>query len=158
MQGSVRVISKEQRQRRIQEIIAKESIGTQSELVERLRSDRVDVTQATVSRDINELRLIRLPMGKGRHRYALAPLSLESDVLEELARRVREFVHDADRGENIVVLKTSEGHATGVAWVIDRLSRDDIVGTVAGQDTIMIISRTVQTAMALEAEFQALLV
>lgn len=152
------MISKEQRQRRIQEIIAKESIGTQSELVERLRADRVDVTQATVSRDINELRLIRLPMGKGRHRYALAPLSLESDVLEELARRVREFVHDADRGENIVILKTSEGHATGVAWVIDRLSRDDIVGTVAGQDTIMIVSRSVQTAIALEAEFQALLV
>ena len=152
------MISKEQRQRRIQEIIAKESIGTQSELVQRLRTDRVEVTQATVSRDINELRLIRLPMGKGRHRYALAPLSLESDVLEELARRVREFVHDADRGENIVVLKTSEGHATGVAWVIDRLSRDDIVGTVAGQDTIMIVSRTVASAIALEAEFQALLV
>ena len=127
-------------------------------MVERLRSDRVDVTQATVSRDINELRLIRLPMGKGRHRYALAPLSLESDVLEELARRVREFVHDADRGENIVVLKTSEGHATGVAWVIDRLSRDDIVGTVAGQDTIMIVARTVAAAESLEAEFQALLV
>jgi transcriptional regulator of arginine metabolism len=152
------VISKEQRQRRIQEIIAKESIGTQSELVERLRTDRVDVTQATVSRDINELRLIRLPMGKGRHRYALAPLSLESDVLEELARRVREFVHDADRGENIVVLKTSEGHATGVAWVIDRLSRDDIVGTVAGQDTIMIVARSVAAAEKLEADFQALLV
>ena len=152
------MISKEQRQRRIQEIIAKESIGTQSELVQRLRTDRVDVTQATVSRDINELRLIRLPMGKGRHRYALAPLALEGDVLEELARRVREFVHDADRGENIVVLKTSEGHATGVAWVIDRLSRDDIIGTVAGQDTIMIVSRTVTGAIALEAEFQALLV
>jgi transcriptional regulator of arginine metabolism len=154
----VRVISKEQRQRRIQEVIARESIGTQAELVERLRSERIQVTQATVSRDINELRLVRLPTGKGRHRYALAPLSLESDVRDELARRVREFVHDADRGENVVVLKTSEGHATGVAWVIDRLSRDEIVGTVAGQDTIMIVARTVAAAQTLEAEFQALLV
>jgi transcriptional regulator of arginine metabolism len=154
----VSVLSKEQRQRRIQEIIAREGIGTQAELVERLRAERVEVTQATVSRDINELRLVRLPTGKGRHRYALTPMALETDVLEELARRVREFVHDADRGENIVVLKTSEGHATGVAWVIDRLSRDEIIGTVAGQDTIMIVARSVAAAMVLEAEFQALLV
>ena len=63
------MISKDQRHRRIQEIIAQDSISTQAELVERLRAEGVLVTQATVSRDINELRLVRLPVGKGRHRY-----------------------------------------------------------------------------------------
>ena len=152
------MLSKEQRQKRIQEIIARESISTQSELVDRLLSEQIHVTQATVSRDINELRLVRLPTGKGRHRYALAPLALESDVMDELRLRFREFVRDVDRGEHIVTVKTAEGHATGVAWVLDKLSRDDIVGTLAGQDTILVVARDVDAAVALEDEFHNLLV
>jgi transcriptional regulator of arginine metabolism len=151
-------LSKEQRQRRIQEIITREFISTQSELVDRLHRDRIDVTQATVSRDINELRLVRLPIGKGKHRYSLAQVSVESDVLDELRHRFREFAHDVDRGENLVVVKTSEGHATGVAFLLDRLRRDDIVGTLAGQDTIMVVCRTVGDAERLETELHALLV
>jgi len=149
--------SKEHRQKRIQEIVANEIISTQSDLVDRLVAERINVTQATVSRDINELRLVRLPTGKGKHRYAVTPLSIESDVLEELRRRFREFVHDLDRGENTTVVKTEDGHATGVAYLIDRLKRDDIVGTLAGQDTILIVSRTTRDAERLLEELQELL-
>lgn len=149
--------SKEHRQKRILEIVSKEPISTQADLVDRLRADRIDVTQATVSRDINELRLVRLPVGKGRHRYAAAPASSEADVLDELRLRFREFVHDVDRGENIVVVKTADGHATGVAYWIDRLARDEIVGTLAGQDTILLVSRTNKVAESLEGELAELL-
>ena len=149
--------SKEHRQKRILEIVSKEPISTQADLVDRLRGDRINVTQATVSRDINELRLVRLPIGKGRHRYAAAPATSEADVLDELRLRFREFVHDVDRGENIVVVKTADGHATGVAYWIDRLARDEIVGTLAGQDTILLVSRTNKVAESLEGELAELL-
>jgi transcriptional regulator of arginine metabolism len=66
-------------------------------------------------------------------------------------------VRDVDRGENIVVLKVSEGHASGIALLIDRLRRDDIVGTIAGEDSILVVGRTVQAAEALQEEFEALL-
>ena len=149
--------SKEHRQKRIQEIVARETVSTQAELVDRLRAERIRVTQATVSRDINELRLVRLPLGKGRHRYALAPLSIASDVRDELRRRARDYVLDLDRGENLIVVRTVEGHANGVAYLLDRLGRDDIVGTLAGQDTILIVARTNGDAEPLLEELQELL-
>ncbi|ACO44958.1 arginine repressor [Deinococcus deserti] len=150
-------LSKEQRQKRIQDIIARESISTQGELVQRLRADNIQVTQATISRDINELRLVRLPIGKGRHRYALAQMTGHTDVEEELGRLFQNFVHDVDRGENMLVIRTADGHATGVALLLDRLRRDDIVGTLAGEDTIFVVARTTLEAESLMEEFHALM-
>lgn len=150
-------MAKEQRHRAIQEIISRESISTQAELVDRLQKMSFDVTQATVSRDINEMRLVRVPLGRGKHKYALAQLDFAEDVMDELKRIFRAFVRDVDRGENILVLKVSEGHASGIALLIDRLRRDDIVGTLAGEDTIMIVARTVAEAEALQEELDDLL-
>ena len=151
------MLSKEQRQKRIQEIISRENISTQSELVDRLRAEGIRVTQATVSRDINELRLVRLPIGKSKHRYSLASVQTELDVMDELGRLFRTFVTDVDRGENLLIVKTAEGHANGVAYVLDKLRRDDIVGTLAGQDTIMIVARTVAEGEALLEELHGLM-
>lgn len=151
------MLSKEQRQKRIQEIIARESISTQSDLVDFLRAEGIQVTQATISRDINELRLVRLPIGKGRHRYALAQYGAHADVEEQLARLFQNFVHDVDRGENILVIRTADGHASGVARLLDRLRRDDIVGTLAGEDTIFVIARTTDEGEALMEEFHTLM-
>lgn len=149
--------SKEQRHRAIQDIIARENISTQAELVDRLQRMGYLVTQATVSRDINEMRLVRVPLGRGKHKYALSQLELAEDVLDELKRIFRGFVHDVDRGENILVLRTSEGHASGIALLIDRLRRDDIVGTLAGEDTIFIVARSIQDATELQDELEGYL-
>jgi transcriptional regulator of arginine metabolism len=149
--------SKEQRHRVIQEIISRESISTQTELVDRLRKKNFEVTQATVSRDINELRLVRVPLGRGKHKYALTRLDFAQDVMQELRRIFPSFVRDVDRGENILVLKVSEGHASGIALLIDRLRRDNIVGTIAGEDSILVVGRTSQDAEALQQEFEGLL-
>lgn len=151
------MLSKEQRQKRIQEIISRENISTQSELVDRLRSEGIRVTQATVSRDINELRLVRLPIGKSKHRYSLASVQTEMDVMDELGRLFRTFVTDVDRGENLLIVKTAEGHANGVAYVLDKLRRDDIVGTLAGQDTILLVARTTAEGEALLEELHGLM-
>lgn len=149
--------SKAERHRAIQEIVRKEEIGTQKELVERLRQLGFEVTQATVSRDIAELRLARVSLGKGRYKYTLPSMELPEDVYEELKRQFGLFVKDVDRGGNILVVKTAEGHASGIALLMDRLRRDEIVGTLAGEDTILVVVRTEEDAKALEEEFGELL-
>ncbi|WP_293911966.1 arginine repressor [Deinococcus sp.] len=151
------MLSKDQRQKRIQEIIAHENVATQGELVELLNAEGVQVTQATVSRDINELRLVRLPMGKGRHRYSLAQVRNNENIQGELSRLFQNFVHDIDRGENMLVIRTADGHATGVALLLDRLRRDDIVGTIAGEDTIFVVARSIVEGEALLEEFHELM-
>ena len=149
---------KEYRQRKILEIVSKEAVETQRDLVDRLAAAGLHVTQATVSRDISELRLVRVPMGRNQHRYALSPPSDQEAVRAELAKLFHSFVHDVDLGENLVVIRTTDGHAVGVAFLIDRLGRDDIVGTLAGQDTIFVVARTTEDGQRILAEFGELLV
>ncbi len=149
--------SKEYRQRLIEELVEREFISTQAEIAEHLARRGINVTQATISRDVNELRLVRLPAGNGQHRYRSTPLAAEEDVVGELSQRFRLFVRDLDRGENLLVITTDEGHAAGIAYVIDKLDRDEIVGTLAGQNTILIVCRSVVQAEALLEEFETLL-
>jgi transcriptional regulator of arginine metabolism len=152
------VTTKELRHKKIREIVAKEEIATQAELVERLRKEGFNVTQATVSRDISELRLVRVPLGKGKHKYALAPIQLEEDLEADLKRRFKEFVRDVDRGQNILVVRTAPGHAAGIALLIDRLENDDLVGTLAGEDTILVVGRDLDAARRLEDYFAGMMV
>ena len=149
--------SKEYRQRLIEELVENEFISTQSELADHLAARGVRVTQATISRDVNELRLVRLPAGEGQHRYRSTPLAAQEDVMGELKQRFRLFVRDIDRGENILVVNTDEGHATGIAYVIDKLERDEIVGSLAGQNTIMIVTRSSADAETMLDELEGLL-
>lgn len=149
--------SKEYRQRLIEELVENEFISTQAEIAEHLARRGIKVTQATISRDVNELRLVRLPAGNGQHRYRSTPLAAQEDVIGELAQRFRLFVRDLDRGDNLLVIDTDEGHAAGIAYVIDKLDRDEVVGTLAGQNTILVIGRTVEAAERMMEEFEDLL-
>ncbi len=150
--------SKEYRQRKIVELVEKRFISTQAEIAEYLaREEGIHVTQATVSRDVNELRLVRLPAGNGLHHYRATPLAAQEDVLGELRQRFRMFVRSVDRGINILSISTDEGHASGVAFILDKLEREEIVGTLAGQDTILVVARTEAQARVLQKEFEELL-
>jgi transcriptional regulator of arginine metabolism len=148
--------SKEYRQRLIEELVESEFISTQAEIAEHLGRRGIKVTQATISRDVNELRLVRLPAGNGQHRYRSTPLAAQEDVLGELSQRFRLFVRDLDRGENTIVITTDEGHASGIAYVIDKLDREEIVGTLAGQNTILVIARSTPGAQRILEEFEGL--
>ncbi len=150
--------SKEFRQRKIVELVEKRFISTQAEIAAYLESEEnIKVTQATVSRDVNELRLVRLPAGNGQHHYRATPLAAQEDIMGELGQRFRLFVRSLDRGENTIVVRTDEGHASGVAFILDKLERDEIVGTLAGQDTILVIARDTVSARLLLEEFEELL-
>ncbi len=149
--------SKEYRQRLIEELVENEFISTQAEIAEHLAKRGIKVTQATISRDVNELRLVRLPAGNGQHRYRSTPLAAQEDVVGELAQRFRLFVRDLDRGDNLLVIDTDEGHASGIAYVIDKLDRDEVVGSLAGQNTILVICRSVEAAQRMMDDFEDLL-
>ena len=149
--------SKEYRQRLIADLVEESFISTQAEIADQLAERGIKVTQATISRDVTELRLVRVPAGKGLHRYRSTPLTAQEDVEGELRDRFRLFVRDIGRGENVIVITTDEGHASGIAYVLDKLDRSEIVGTLAGQNTILVVARTTAEAQPLQDEFEALL-
>src|SRR5690606_13346112 len=138
-------------------LVEESSVSRQAEIAEQLAERGSKVTQATISRDVTELRLVRVPAGKGQHRYRSTPLTAQEDVEGELRDRFRLFVRDIGRGENIIVITTDEGHASGIAYVLDKLDRAEIVGTLAGQNTILVVARTTSEAQPLQDEFEALL-
>lgn len=125
----------------ILEAIRNQTIGTQGELTEYLKARGIAVTQATVSRDIKDLRLVKIPSGDGRYSYAVPPDRPEEDTLARTRRMLSEFVLSADSSENLIMLKTGPGTAQAVAAALDGLGWPDIVGTVAGDDSILLVVR-----------------
>lgn len=145
------------RHSRIKEIVEKSAIETQEDLAAALRHEGIDVTQATVSRDIKELMLIKVPVGDGRYRYAFPQ---EQNVVISPSRMERTFqdsVVGINSSQNIIVLKTMPGTAQAVAFTIDYVKWPEIIGTVAGDDTIFVVVKPMEATPAVMAKFQALL-
>lgn len=133
------------RHAKILELIEKYHIETQEELAEKLKEVGMDVTQATISRDIKELRLIKLMSGDEQYRYA--PVShTEGTITNRLLTIFTESFISCDYAVNIVVVKTLPGMAQASASAVDALKWIDIVGTIAGDDTIMIVCRVEKVA------------
>lgn len=129
---------KAKRHLKIRDIIERQPIETQEELAEELSKDGIVVTQATVSRDIKELMLVKVPMGNNRYKYAV---SADGNLLlnqERTLRLFRDAVINIDHSENLIVIKTLPGSAQAVASAIDQGQNQGILGTVAGDDTIFI--------------------
>lgn len=132
---------KRERQSRILELIESREIGTQEELVDILRSEGYSVTQATVSRDINELHLGKLPGGNGKRKIAIQPVG-DVHLTNKYIRVLRDGFLSMDRAQNILVVKTVPGMAMAVAASLDALRMKEVVGSIAGDDTIMMAIRT----------------
>ncbi|MFS8514338.1 MAG: transcriptional regulator ArgR [Planifilum fulgidum] len=131
---------KAQRHIKIREIIANRDIETQEELVEELKKAGYNVTQATVSRDIKELHLVKVPTNNGRYKYSL-PADKRFNPLQKLKRMLTESFVGIEKSENLIVMKTLPGNANAVGALIDNLDWPEIIGTIAGDDTILIICR-----------------
>src|SRR3954452_9802453 len=134
-------MNKGQRHIKIREIIATNDIETQDELVDELKSAGYNVTQATVSRDIKELHLIKVPLSDGRYKYSL-PADQRFNPLQKLKRNMMDAFVRIDSAGHLLILKTLPGNAMAIAALIDNLDWDDVVGTVSGDDTILVICRT----------------
>jgi transcriptional regulator of arginine metabolism len=133
------------RHAKILEIIDSNIIETQDELAEKLKKSGVDVTQATISRDIKELRLVKVLSEDGRAKYAMVSKDDNGKSKKLLTILTQSYI-SCDYANNIVVVKTLPGMAQGVASALDLLKWDEVVGTIAGDDTIMVISRAEKIA------------
>ena len=145
---------KKSRQEKMLELISRYEIDTQDELISRLRETGYAVTQATVSRDIRELKIAKMTTGKGTYRYVL-PKQVDGGGMKFNSALIDSIV-SVDHACNIVVLKTYPGMANAVAVGIDSMNLSEILGSVAGDDTIIVVTRNESCAQGLEARFNDL--
>ena len=133
-------MTKPQRQHRITKLLESKAVGSQAHLVELLAADGVDATQTTVSRDLEELGAVKVRLPGGDTAYALPELPSHQVAPEDHLRRVLgEWVVEADHSGNLIVLRTPPGSAHVVGSALDRSAVDAIVGTVAGDDTVLVV-------------------
>lgn len=123
----------------IKDIIEAQAVETQEELAEALRNRNIQVTQATVSRDIKEMMLIKVPTESGRYRYAAPPQENVVFTKDRMARLFRDNVTGVDSSENLIVVKTLPGSASIVAAGLDQSQWPEIIGTIAGDDNILVV-------------------
>ena len=139
---------KAERQAKILDLIVKKEIGTQEELTTELERAGFIVTQATVSRDIREMKLTKVAMSDGKVRY-VAYRQTEEDMREKFIRIFRDGYVSMDNAQNILVIRTVAGMAMAVAAALDNMELPEIVGCIAGDDTIMCAVRSVDDTIVI---------
>ncbi len=150
-------MSKIKRHIKIREIISENDIETQDELVNQLKNLGFKVTQATVSRDIKELHLVKVPSATtGRYKYS-TPTEQRFNPQDKLKRLILDAFVSIDHASHFIVLKTLPGNAHALGVIIDDLDWEEIMGTICGDDTCLIICRTEEMAKAIEQRFLNLL-
>ena len=150
-------MSKLDRQERILNLISQYDISNQTDLTERLVSTGYNVTQATVSRDLQELRIVKRMSDKGVYKYE-APKE-DGKIADQRHEAVlRQCLVSVDYAMNTVVLKTMTGAAQAVAYALDMYVMEDVLGTIAGDDTIMMVARTELGAKSICADLKRFLI
>ena len=144
---------KNARQQKILELVEKYDIDTQETLINKLEEVGYKVTQTTVSRDIRHLNLVKGVTSMGTYKYVAPSVGRSSNVLVPNSA-ITDSVVKIEAAGNIVVVKTFSGMANAIAVCFDSLNRDDIVGSVAGDDTIFLVVKTSEGALELEAELK----
>ena len=148
---------KKKRQKKIQEIITNFEIETQEELVNKLLEAGFQVTQATISRDIREMKLTKIATALGRQKYVLMEQSEKGHLSDKYVKVCKEGFMSMDMATNLMVMKTVPGMAMAVAAAIDAMKYDEVVGCIAGDDTIMIAVRSVEDNKELMQKLQRML-
>jgi transcriptional regulator of arginine metabolism len=150
-------LAKRERQRLIESVVSRKRVGTQFELLDALAGAGCVVTQATVSRDIRELGLEKTHDPLGRPRYVLPQVTRRADPAEVLNSILGQFGRKVSPAGNIVVLQSELGSAPAIARALDQLEHERIVGTLAGDDTVLVIASSERDARTLARELAATL-
>lgn len=137
---------KARRQMKILELIRDDVIDTQEDLAQRLRAGGIQVTQATVSRDIKDLQLVKVPTGDGRYRYAQPEEGVLTAQSERMLRIFRECILGVEYSGAMLVLATLPATAPGVAEAVDGLRWREIIGTLAGERNVFVVVKPVEAA------------
>ncbi|MDH3707594.1 MAG: arginine repressor [Acidimicrobiia bacterium] len=149
--------AKRQRQLRITELLSEQAVTSQAHLVDLLAVDGIEATQATASRDLEELGAVKVRLPGGEAAYAIPELASEQLLPEDHLRRVLgDWVASVRSSANIVVLRTPPGSAHVVASALDRASLPGVLGTVAGDDTLMVVADETTAGAELEGRLRLL--
>lgn len=149
-------VKKGQRHHKILEAISQYDIETQDELVQTLQNQSYPVTQATVSRDIKELSLIKVPLPNGHYKYS-APTAKRTNPMGRLRRAVQDGFVRLDEAGQLIVIKTIPGNANAIGDLVDNLEWEGLVGTICGDDTIVLICRSEKYTPEISKQFLDLL-
>ena len=144
---------KNARQNKILELIEEYEISTQEALIQRLAESGFESTQTTISRDIRQLRLIKGPTGRGTYKYVAPEVRRGNDAPGHNSA-LTDAVLKIEAAQNIIVVKTMAGMANAIAVCVDSLQIKDIIGSVAGDDTILLVLKTSEKALSVEAELK----
>ncbi|HHT91392.1 MAG: arginine repressor [Limnochordia bacterium] len=131
---------KNERQAKILEIVGSRNVETQEELLSLLQLEGHHITQATVSRDINELRLVKIPNGQGGYKYSVQSNVTKGDLLRRAKRIFEDYVRSVDFSGTLIMIRTYPGGAHAVAAIIDELDWPEMIGSIAGDDAILILT------------------
>ena len=148
---------KSQRQAKIMEIISNRNVETQEQLLALLQGEGFRATQATISRDIKELRIVKELTSLGTYRYTTANNEVASSFSSRLNTIFRECVTGFDYAQNIIIIRTLPGLASAAGSAIDAMNMSMVVGSLAGDDTVMIVMRDNNAAAAFCGEIKNLL-
>lgn len=148
---------KNDRQKMILDIIAQEVVETQEQLLSLLQERGFSGTQATISRDIKQLHLVKAPAGQGKYRYAVSDHDTKIHVADKLQTIFRESIVNVDYAQNLVVIHTMSGLANGAAAALDGMKIDQLLGTLAGDDTVLLIMRNTESAAELATSVKSML-
>ena len=148
---------KSERHRRILELISKYEIETQDEMMEQLRSEGFKVTQATVSRDLKELKLTKVLTARGTYRYSAAHSPIHHGGAAKLNNAMVDSITHVDYAMNNVIIKTYPGLANAVASAIDGLNMHNMLGCVAGDDAIIIVTRDEKSSEEISGKIRELM-
>lgn len=147
---------KKNRHAKIVELIEDHDLETQEELAEKLRQEGYDVTQATVSRDIRDLKLSKVPIGGGRQKYVLLK-EQHGEMSDKYVRVLQEGTSSMGMAQSLLVVKTVPGMAMAVAAALDAMHLKEVVGTIAGDDTIMLAVRSAEEAKIVREKIERVL-
>lgn len=145
------MLSRSNRQELILSLIGEKSIRNQSELVSELEAAGVSMTQSTLSRELKALGIAKTPDGEGGYRYSAGPASGQGPLSSVIA-----FVRKIERAKNLIVVRTPPGNAQGVAHGLDEVAWSEVMGTIAGDDTILLICRGDRDGANVERRLRAL--
>lgn len=148
---------KNNRQTMILEIISQENIETQEQLLTRLQERGINSTQATISRDIKQMRLIKQPAGQGVYKYAVSDNRNRLNFAEKLRTIFRESITSIDYAQNIVVIKTMPGLASAACSALDNMDLPYMVGSLAGDDTAFLLMKDTESAETFCEEIKEML-
>jgi len=149
--------TKQIRQSLLKEIVKERWIGDQNHLLNELEKQGVKTTQATISRDLQEMGFAKVRLGPGMYKYELIGKKSRSVLTKQLNILFQNFVVDIKGTNNMILIKTSPGNANSVASLVDNLEMPEVLGTIAGDDTILVVVESSKKREIVKKEFEKLM-